>query len=112
MRIWVLHLLRYIETIRKLRMRIQPAEEMDTCVEKPFGSVGSKGYQLQHHMQLADDKDAYKKILVSVDLGANAISADIYDSEACAISVMRLELTLAFHTPINRWYVWGSCSPQ
>jgi hypothetical protein len=53
--------------------RIQPADQ-NASVEKPFGSVGGKGYQLQHRMELADDKDIYKEILVSVDLDANAIT--------------------------------------
>ena len=42
--------------------------DMDASIIKPFGSVGSKGYQLQDHMQLAQDKDLYEEILVHVAL--------------------------------------------
>lgn len=80
-------------------------------IAKPPGSVGSKGYQLQHHMGLGDDKDTYKKILVTALVNQKANETDSHNSEPFVTSAMRAVSTLTFHIPISRWYDWGSCSP-
>jgi hypothetical protein len=97
--------------VRNLMARTKQDVDVDASIVKPCGSVGSKAYKLQDHMQLGDDKDLYKKILVRAGLDARARGTYIQDSEAFATSATRLVLTLAFRTPNNRWCAWGSCSP-